>query len=225
MKYLSILLFVVLAFTSNATPNQPQEDKENVWETAWDILNVCYDGGKIAWGYCTANPALVSSGFIDLSVDVTAMFNPGLPAGTSKLSMFAVKEGAKLTTKTISKEAASAGIAHIIKRHAANRAATERGGRFFVSSVDDITALMVKAKARISQGYANVQFSAPTGAVHYIIDMGEAIGQTYMGSGKYKATNVISFAINPNTKDLASFCPALAKTISKEARGFYNILK
>ena len=54
-------------------------------ETPWDILNVIYDVGKIAYGYISGNQNTVSEGYVDLGADSLAVLIPGLPAGITKL--------------------------------------------------------------------------------------------------------------------------------------------
>ncbi len=54
-------------------------------ETPWDVLNVIYDVGKIAYGYISGNQNTVSEGYVDLGADSLAVLVPGLPAGITKL--------------------------------------------------------------------------------------------------------------------------------------------
>ena len=218
-------------------------DQINIIDTVWDILNVLYDGGKIAYGYVTTNPAMVSSGTLDLGMDCIAMCIPGVPAGSSKLAAYAVKEGAEVVVRTggkqavkaavketsqkYTKEMAKAFIEHACKRHGA-KYATGGAGKFLVSSTDEIAELFIKAQQRIRAGHANIQFSGPTGAINYIVDMGTTVGkysQRYSKSSghAFKGTNFVSIVVNPTSKKFfGSFCPVKPNQISKEVRGFLN---
>ncbi len=75
-------------------------DPDGRWpiETIWDVANVIYDVGKIAYGAATGNPALVTSGTTDLAADVVATLIPYVPAGATKV----VKSGVTLA-KTVDK--------------------------------------------------------------------------------------------------------------------------
>lgn len=218
-----ILLFIALALASNVSAT-PQPNKTEALETIWDILNVLFDGGKIAVGYATGNPAMVTSGMTDLALDAAAMCIPGVPAGWSKFGAFAVKQGAKQSTKTYTKSMSKSWMKHCLAEHG-SATTVLRKGKFFFNNTDDLAKMVVKAKNRIAQGHANVQFNAPTGAFHYLVDMGETVGEYYYKKGKYKPTNVVSVIISVNCKDgnFGSFAPVVAKSINKEIRGFLNI--
>ena len=56
------------------------------FETPWDALSIVYDVAKVGYGYATNNPQMVSNGLVDLAADTTALFVPGLPAGTTKVA-------------------------------------------------------------------------------------------------------------------------------------------
>ena len=60
-------------------------------ETIWDVANVIYDVGKIAYGAATGDQEMVEEGLIDLAVDAAATLVPFVPAGSTK----AVREGAE----------------------------------------------------------------------------------------------------------------------------------
>ena len=55
-------------------------------ETPWDVANVIWDVGKVAYGAATGNPALVVEGQIDFANDLVAVAAPGYPAGGTKLA-------------------------------------------------------------------------------------------------------------------------------------------
>jgi 5-methylcytosine-specific restriction endonuclease McrA len=57
-----------------------------VWETVWDVGNVIFDVGKVAYGAITGNSDMVSEGLTDLAVDAAATMVPFVPAGASKVA-------------------------------------------------------------------------------------------------------------------------------------------
>ena len=57
-----------------------------VIDTIWDVGNVIFDVGKIAYGAATGNDDMVSEGLTDLAVDAAAAAIPFVPAGSSKLA-------------------------------------------------------------------------------------------------------------------------------------------
>ena len=73
-------------------------DPDGRWpiETIWDVANVIYDVGKIAYGAATGNPAMVASGTADLGADVAATLIPYVPAGATKV----IKGGVALAKTT-----------------------------------------------------------------------------------------------------------------------------
>jgi len=65
-------------------------------DTMWDIGNILWDGGKIAYGYLTENSMLIEEGQADLILDAAATLIPFVPAGTTKALRAARKIGKHL---------------------------------------------------------------------------------------------------------------------------------
>jgi 5-methylcytosine-specific restriction endonuclease McrA len=57
-----------------------------VIDTVWDVGNVIFDAGKVAYGAITGNSDMVSEGLTDLAVDAAATMVPFVPAGASKVA-------------------------------------------------------------------------------------------------------------------------------------------
>lgn len=55
-----------------------------VIDTIWDVGNVIFDVGKVAYGAITGDSDMVSEGLTDLAVDAAATMVPFVPAGASK---------------------------------------------------------------------------------------------------------------------------------------------
>ena len=57
-----------------------------VIDTIWDVGNVIFDVGKVAYGAITGDSDMVSEGLTDLAVDAAATMVPFVPAGASKVA-------------------------------------------------------------------------------------------------------------------------------------------
>ncbi|MEQ3444023.1 RHS repeat-associated core domain-containing protein, partial [Pseudoalteromonas sp. BZP1] len=55
-----------------------------VIDTIWDVGNVIFDVGKVAYGAATGNDDMVTEGLTDLAIDAAATLVPFVPAGASK---------------------------------------------------------------------------------------------------------------------------------------------
>ncbi|WP_287243040.1 RHS repeat-associated core domain-containing protein [Pseudoalteromonas sp.] len=55
-----------------------------VIDTIWDVGNVIFDVGKVAYGAATGNDDMVTEGLTDLAIDAAATLIPFVPAGASK---------------------------------------------------------------------------------------------------------------------------------------------
>jgi RHS repeat-associated protein len=63
-------------------------DPDGRWpiETIWDIANVVYDVGKLAYHGATGQKAAVATDLKDLGADVAATLTPYVPAGATKIA-------------------------------------------------------------------------------------------------------------------------------------------
>lgn len=228
---LSLMALLVLNTNTNAHTYAEQEEEE-IFDTAWDILNILYDAGKISIGYVTGNPVMVNQGWVDLGVDGLALVIPGLPAGSSKIASAGMKEATRQGTKhgaKVSMQATAETIDHIVKRHGSESA--EYASKFFVNSKEEIVALMYKAKDRIKNGFGILNYNTITKQHYYVVDMGESIGKMARRQGRNGAphvysntpTNYVLIAIDPNPKGgkgFGSFYPCKGNKFSNLRNGF-----
>ena len=70
-------------YVGNA-PTTAVDPDGRFWDTIWDVGNILYDGGKIAYGYITENSSLIEEGQGDLVLDAAAALIPFVPAGATK---------------------------------------------------------------------------------------------------------------------------------------------
>ena len=70
----------------NNNPYRYRDADGRAAETLWDIGNVIFDAGKIAYGWLTQKSGLVQEGYVDLAADVAAAAVPFIPAGVTKLA-------------------------------------------------------------------------------------------------------------------------------------------
>jgi RHS repeat-associated protein len=61
----------------------------HIVETGWDVGNIAYDVGKIAYGAIVGDDAIYKEGLADLAFDSLAAVVPGVPAGATKLARVA----------------------------------------------------------------------------------------------------------------------------------------
>ncbi len=70
-------------YVGNA-PTTAVDPDGQFWDTIWDVGNILYDAGKIAYGYVTESSLLIEEGQGDLVLDAAAALIPFVPAGATK---------------------------------------------------------------------------------------------------------------------------------------------
>ncbi len=85
-------------------PVNSSDPSGHIVETGWDLGNIAYDVGKIAYGAIVGDDVTYKEGWTDLAVDSLAAVVPGLPAGASKVARAATRTDSELDrlAKTIS---------------------------------------------------------------------------------------------------------------------------
>ncbi|MCL1487808.1 MAG: RHS domain-containing protein [Marinobacter sp.] len=101
------------AYANNSPYRYKDPDGNLPVDTIWDALNVVYDGARIAYGNATGNDQMVAEATTDMAVDLSAMFVPYLPAGSSKLAR--VVEGASEAKKVHKNSLDYVGETHVYR--------------------------------------------------------------------------------------------------------------
>jgi len=118
----------------------------NNWaESAWDLLFVFWDLGKIQYGRYIDDKGMVQEGFIDLAVDSAALLIPMVPAGMTRLARAGkAAEAADKTTDAIKVADEGVGAAKAYKHsfeynpRVRERALNDPVGHNFPYSFDDV---------------------------------------------------------------------------------------